>query len=149
MTRREEIENIIIGTLLGSMTDESFFNSCRCCITPDMFSDDTNRRIYQVIFDMNSGGFVETNPSTIFMRYGYEVSGLVPRMCELAAEFSFVSKMSRYNENQFLLWSIYGIRPNYSKVTFDDYVNRFIQIVFSNEREERDQVRRGGAAAAA
>lgn len=143
MTRRQEVENIIIGTLLSSDSQDNFFESCRCCITEDMFSDEVNRRLFRMVSEMNKAGNPETDPYSILMTYGDEVKDIVYRMCELSCEFSFLHKKTQYNERQFLIWVSYGFKPNYTHVTFDDYVNRFIQLVFSNEKEgeDRDYVR--------
>ena len=48
MTRRQEIENIIIGTLLSTF-DTDWFADCRYCITTDMFADERNAMIYSAI----------------------------------------------------------------------------------------------------
>ena len=136
MDRRQEIENIIIGTLLCSTEDNNFYTNCRCCITDDMFSDDVNRRIFRMVAEMNAKGQEEINPYTILMAYGDDVLDICYRMCELCTEYSFIHKKVQFNERQFLIWCLYGYRPKYTEVKFDDYINKFIQIVFSNARQE-------------
>ena len=136
MSRRQEIENIIIGTLLSSTCGDDYFASCRCCITEDMFADEMNRRIYRIVAEMSAQGCTEINPGSVLELYGDQVADMCYHMCELATEYSFLHKKVQYNERQFLNWCSYGIRPRYTEVTFDDYINRFIQIVFSNAREE-------------
>ena len=138
MTRREEIENIIIGTLLCSDYSVNYYESCRCCITPDMFSDDTNRRIYEIVVEMNANGIIEVSPYTIYTTYGDKVRDMICRMCELATDYSFLHMKTQYNEMMFVRWHLLGIRPRYTDVKFDDYVNRFIQLVFENDERGKD-----------
>lgn len=133
MSRKLEIENIIIGTLLCSTEDDNFFRSCRSSVNERMFSDEVNRRIFRMVAEMNAQGMQEVNPLTVYERYGKEVEDICYRMCELSSQYSFLHRKTQYNERQFLLYHGYGQEPNYTNVTFDDYVNRFIQNYYDNE----------------
>lgn len=133
MSRKLEIENIIIGTLLCSTQDDNFFRSCRSSVNERMFSDEVNRRIFRMVAEMNAQGMQEVNPLTVYERYGKEVEDICYRMCELSSQYSFLHRKTQYNERQFLLYHGYGQEPNYTNVTFDDYVNRFIQNYYDNE----------------
>ena len=133
MSRKQEIENIIIGTLLCSTEDDNFFRSCRSSVNERMFSDEVNRRIFRMVAEMNAQGMQEVNPLTVYERYGKEVEDICYRMCELSSQYSFLHRKTQYNERQFLLYHGYGQEPNYTNVTFDDYVNRFIQNYYDNE----------------
>ena len=133
MSRKQEIENIIIGTLLCSTEDDNYFSSCRCCVTEEMFADEVNRRIYKMIAEMNAHGIQDVNPYTIFERYGEAVMDICYRMCELSSQYSFLHRKTQYNERQFLIYHGYGQVPHYTDVTFDDYVNRFIQDYYNYE----------------
>lgn len=120
MDRRQKIENIIIGTLLESKGDYNYFDDCRS-LTPDMFLDEVNKRIFTLIVEMNMQGKVKTTPCDIFEEYGEKVMDIVPRMCELVTDFSFIHLKVEYNERQYLHNSI-GL----TDVSFTDYVNRFM-----------------------
>ena len=133
MSRKQEIENIIIGTLLCSTEDDNFFRSCRSSVNERMFSDEVNRRIFRMVVEMNAQGMAEVNPLTVYERYGKAVEDICYRMCELSSQYSFLHRKTQYNERQFLLYHGYGQEPNYTNVTFDDYVNRFIQNYYDNE----------------
>mgnify|MGYP006874661417 CR=1 FL=1 len=98
-----------------------------------MFSDEVNRRIFRMVAEMNAQGMPEVNPLTVYERYGKEVEYICYRMCELSSQYSFLHRKTQYNERQFLLYHGYGQEPNYTNVTFDDYVNRFIQNYYDNE----------------
>jgi hypothetical protein len=133
MSRKQEIECIIIGTLLCSTEDDNFFKSCKSCVTEGMFTDEVNRRIYKMVAEMNAQGMPDVNPLTIYEKYGEAVRDICYRMCELSSQYSFIHRKCQYNERQFLLYHGYGQVPHYTNVTFDDYVNRFIQDYYDNE----------------
>ena len=120
MDRRQKIENIIVGTLLESKGIENYFDDCRNLI-PDMFMDEANSRIFMLVSEMNRNGKVKTTPCDLFEEYGEKVADIVPRMCELVNDFSFIHLKAEYNERQY--WQ-QSIGP--TDVSFTDYVNRFM-----------------------
>lgn len=120
MDRRQRIENIIIGTLLESKGETNYYDECRV-LNADMFMDEVNRRVFLLVAEMNKNGKVCTTPCDIFDEYGEKVADIVPRMCELVIDFSFIHLKAEYNERQYL----YGnVGP--TDVNFTDYVNRFM-----------------------
>lgn len=139
MDRREQIERIIIGTLLSSDSQLNFYNYVKCSITSDMFRDNRNRRLFEMITEMNQQGIVDTNPYNIYMKYGEAVTDLLYYMCENAMEWCYFHRKVEYNERQWLIYQSYGIRPKYTNVTFEDYINRFITLVFENEQQQRQK----------
>lgn len=130
MNRRKHIENIIIGTLLESTAEENFFGDCRSTITEDMFLDDTNRRIFRLIREMNAQGRASTTPYDIFMEYGDSVVDIVPEMVGRVLESSFTWERCRFNEKQYRSSLASGIEPRYTNVQFSDYVKSFIKLVY-------------------
>lgn len=131
MTRRQEIENIIIGTILNNYCGEDYFSDCKSCITANMFSDERNRMIYNKAIEMRNAGHLNITPFDV-VKYDTAMFELAPYMCELSVYWYFLSKKVDYNERQWL-WSLsHDYKPRYTEVTFSDYVNRFIQIVFSS-----------------
>lgn len=146
MTRREKLENIIIGTLLESTGEMNYFDVCRCSITADMFTDDLNRRIYTIVSEMNSKGEVDTRPSVIFDRYGVDVIDLLPQMVDMVTDFSFIHLKMDYNEKRYLASLTTGMEPQYTDVTFADYVEALVKIHYNEER--KDTAVRTAAAAA-
>lgn len=133
MNRRQKMENIIIGTLLESQADNNYFTECRM-LTPDMFLDKTNREIFGYVSEMNSKGLYETTPFDIFMEYQARVAGMVARMCELVADFSFIKLKAEFNEKCFLADAIFQLKAQPTEVRFEEYVNRFIKMVFNYEK---------------
>lgn len=121
MDRRQQLENIIIGTLLESTWRHNYFDDVKCLVSVDMFRDETNKRIYGLIWEMNSRGMVETTPSDIFAEYGASVVDIAADMCDLCTDYSFIHLNTKYREEQFLK----GCKGR-KEVTFGDYVNQFI-----------------------
>lgn len=140
MSRRQEVENIIIGTLLESNWRKNYYDDCRCVVSQEMFEDETNRRLYGIISEMNMRGDIETDPSSIFDAYGSEVLDILPAMLELVTEYSFIHKKVEYNEREFRKSAAYGCKPRYTEVTFTDYVNLFLKMVYGNEKRQRKAV---------
>lgn len=136
MDRQQKIENIIIATLLESVGGINYYDECRNC-TADMFRDEVNRRIWNLIVEMNAKGLEETNPCDIFNEYGDAVVDILPRMCELVCDFSFIHLKAEYNERQYWMESI-----GPTEVSFTDYVNRFM----INYYEGVDNTGKGAAA---
>ena len=131
MTQRQRLENIIIGTLLD-IADH--YDECKSCITADMFLDDRNRRIYEIVTEMRSEGTWQTDPHSIFQRYGEKVLDLLPYMCEVCTEFSFEWKKTRFNEDVYLKNIIYGDNLQPTGVEFIDYVSQFLNIALKDEK---------------
>lgn len=127
------MENIIIGTLLESNDDENYFEECRSSITPDMFSDERNRRIFCLIAEMNGNGITNTDPSNILATYGDGVIDLIADMADRVNNYSFLYKKCVYNEMRYLHSLAFGDISNYTQVTFTDYVNNFIWLVYDEQ----------------
>lgn len=135
MNRAQEIENIIIGTLLCSTEEENYFDSCRNCVTDDMFMDSVNRSIFRMVSEMNSKGMRRVNPLTLLNTFGARCSDICYRMCELSVNYSFLHRKTQYNERQFLLWAGYGMKPQYTDVSFDDYVTCFLNNAYETSKK--------------
>lgn len=125
MERRQKLEKIIIGTLLESTWRYNYFDDVKCLISADMFSDEVNRKIYGLISEMNANGKKETTPADIFEEYGSEVLDIVPDMCDLCVDYSFIHLNVKYRETCFLS-GCQTIR----NVTFSDYVNQFVMMSY-------------------
>lgn len=133
MNRRQQLENIIVGTLLESNAERNYFDDCRSTVTSGMFLDETNRRIYVLISEMNNKGMTNTDPCSIFTEYGEAVLDIVSRMCELCTEYSFIHKKFVYNEWQYLKSCITDRYYEPTSVQFEDYVKQFIKSVYEDE----------------
>lgn len=121
MDRRQQLENIIIGTLLESTWRHNYFDEVRSMVTVEMFRDETNRRIYGLIWEMNQRGMTETTPSDIFAEYGASVMDIAADMCDLCTDYSFIHLNTKYREERYLS----GCKGR-KDVTFKDYVDQFI-----------------------
>ena len=133
MNRRQQLENIIVGTLLESNAERNYFDDCRSTVTSGMFLDDTNRRIYGLISEMNNKGMTNTDPCSIFTEYGEAVLDIVSRMCELCTDYSFIHQKFMYNEWQYLKSCINDRYYEPTSVQFEDYVKQFIKSVYEDE----------------
>ena len=133
MDRRQQLENIIIGTLLESTERRNYYEDCRC-ISQDMFRDATNRRIFGLIAEMNGNGKVDTTPADIFAEYGEAVVDIAADMCDLFTDWSFIHLKTEYNEKRFFASCVFGIEQIKTDVGFEDYVKQFIKIVCDEER---------------
>lgn len=134
MTRREHIEKIIIGTLLESNEERNYYDECRM-LTPDMFLDEVNRRLFAVIHDMNAKGERCTGPCTIFSTRFEEVRDIYLDMVDLCTEFSFIHLKTRYNELRFIASCIDGREYRQTDVQFEDYVSEFLKDVYYETRK--------------
>ena len=143
---RQELENIIIGTLLCSTEDDNFFRSCRSSVNERMFSDEVNRRLYIIVSEMYESGRRDINPLTIMETYGEKAEDIMVRMVELSTDFDFMHMKTMYNERQYLIFAGYGIEPKYTNVQFTDYINRFISLVFNDKQGERNSDNKDAAA---
>lgn len=134
MDRREQIENIIIGTLLNSDENNDFFESVKYCVTSDMFSDSRRSKIFDLIKEMNSKGIKRTYPDAIYDYCNQKLSKeQLSYLLELAIDWHFLMKKVEYNERVWMSNS--NIHKRYTSVTFDDYVSRFVKMAFNDERK--------------
>lgn len=137
MSRRANIEKIIIGTLLESKGNENYYDYCSCLVA-DMFQDATNRRIFELIADMNAMGMKETTPYDILKEYGEKVMDIVCDMVDLCTDYSFIKLKTDYNELRYLENLMLGVNHKGTNVTFIDYIKIFAQLAYSDEREKND-----------
>ena len=134
MTRQQFLENIIIGTLLESNWRKNYFDDCRCVLTADMFSNETNRRIFDIVSEMNKNGKTETDPCTICQEYGDKVLDILPQMLDLVTDYSFIHLKMQFNERKFLNSCVSGKDYERTDVQFNDYVRQFITNIYCNEK---------------
>lgn len=137
MTRREQLENIIIGTLLESNEMRNYFDDCRC-LSPDMFLNVTNRRIFGYVREMNLKGKVCTDPCSILEEYGEAVVDIAADMCDVCTDYSFIHLKMDYNERHFLASVAYGVEQTRTDVEFVDYVKQFIKLVYDEDKKRAD-----------
>lgn len=130
MDRRDEIENIIIGTLLNSTADDNYFDNCKSCITPDMFTDDRKSRIFVLVKELNGKGVYDTNPLTLFSTFGQKIYDIIPFAVELSTDWCFF--MMKYKYNRKIYYS-FSERKLFTNVSFDNYVSQFIKIAYENK----------------
>lgn len=138
MTRRQEIENIIIGTLLNTF-DTDWFADCRYCITTDMFADERNAKIYSAICDYRKASDKVITPYHLY-RFDKELLPLAGYMVELAGDYYFLAKKVDYNEGVWLARQIDGKRYRYTDVRFSDYVGKFLEMVIIERKEQNKAV---------
>lgn len=130
MSRREQLENIIIGTLLESTENRNYYDDCNI-ITEDMFQIELNKRIFCLVRDMNTKGKKSTTPFDILMEYGEKVMDICADMAGLVADFSFIHLKMQYNERKYLESCILGMEPKRTNIQFVDYVKTFVTLVYS------------------
>ncbi|MDY4668057.1 MAG: DnaB-like helicase N-terminal domain-containing protein [Prevotella sp.] len=137
MKRRQQIERIIIGTLLNSDENLNYFNSVKSSVTKDMFTDDRNKKLYDIIVRMNQSGITRTWPDAIFEYQNRNMpADMVAYMVELAVDWYFLAKKINYNE---CVWMFDDCkRKRYTYVTFDDYVTRLIQMALKDGKQKQD-----------
>ena len=112
MSRRVEIEEIIVGTLLAN--GDEYWPCVRCCVTAGMFTDALCREL----FSMFASG--ERSLAAFCRGRTAEGAGEVLR---LLIDRDFVWLKAWHNEMQHL----FSDRPRYTGVTFDDYVTRLVK----------------------
>lgn len=134
MTRRQEIENIIIGTLLNTF-DTDWFADCRYCITTDMFADERNAKIYSAICEYRKTSNKIITPYHL-CSFDKNLFSIATYMAELAGEYYFLAKKVNYNESVWLLRELNGERYRYTDVKFSDYIGKFIEMVI-HERKSK------------
>lgn len=137
MSRRDELECIIIGTLLDSKAEHNFYEECNSCLTKDMFCDTTNQRIYGLIAQMNEEGKVKADPVSIFEHFGDKVKDILLRMMELVTDWSMIYKRCKYNEEQWLNENFgNGKKAKYTDVSFATYLSSFIKMAYRYEAKK-------------
>lgn len=127
MTRRQEIENIIIGTLLNTF-DTDWFADCSYCITADMFTDNRNAKIYSAICEYRKTCDTSITPYHL-CKFDKNLLPLAGYIIDLATNFYFLVKKVEYNEAVWCCRLIDGKRYRYTEVKFLDYVCKFIEMV--------------------
>lgn len=132
MTRRQEIENIIIGTLLNTF-DTDWFADCSYCITADMFTDERNARIYSSIIEYRKTGDKSITPYHL-CEFDNDLLSIAVYMEELAGDYYFLAKKVDYNESVWLVRQIEGKRYRYTDVKFTDYVVKFLEMVIKERK---------------
>ena len=99
MDRREQIERIIIGTILNSVIGNDYMKDCRSCITADMFRDERHKRIYSDVLFMKDTGYVDISPKDL-LDFDSSLVDLTSYMCELATEEYFeIKNCNVYNND--------------------------------------------------
>lgn len=136
MTRRQEIENIIIGTLLNTF-DTDWLADCSYCITADMFTDERNATIYSAIIEYRKTDDKSITPYHL-CEFDKELLPLAGYMVELAGDYYFLAKKVDYNERVWIARQIDCKRYRYTDVKFTDYVEKFLEMVIE-ERKTRNK----------
>lgn len=135
MSRRQQLENIIIGTLLESNDERNYFDDCKCLVSQDMFLKEVNRRIYGLVWEMNAKGMACTDPLSIFNEYGEKVMDICADMMEVCTHYSFIHLKTEYNERRFIRSCIAGTDYVRTNVQFIDYVKQFVNLVYKDEEK--------------
>ena len=135
MSRRQQLENIIIGTLLESNDERNYFDDCKCLVSQDMFLNEVNRRIYGLVWEMNAKGMACTDPLSIFNEYGEKVVDICADMIEVCTNYSFIHLKTEYNERRFISSCISGTDYVRTNVQFIDYVKQFVNLVYKDEEK--------------
>ena len=138
MTRRQEIENIIIGTLLNTFNID-WFADCRYCITTDMFADERNAKIYSAICEYRKTSDKIITPYHL-CSFDKNILSLAAYMTGLAIDYYFLAKKVDCNERVWLARQIDGKRYRYTDVRFSDYVGRFLEMVIVERKEQNKAV---------
>lgn len=137
-SRRSQIEDIIIGTLLNDTSGRNHFPDCQCSIVEDMFEDERSRRVFSAIRKMHEANLTSTTPFDICQRFP-EMASLSSFMCDVAIENDFGVKKVLYNDNIYLFKNFLAKEnesvPPYTTVNFSDYVTAFIKIVYSHGQQ--------------
>lgn len=138
MTRRQEIENIIIGTLLNTF-DTDWFADCSYCITADMFTDERNARIYSAIRGYRKTGDKAITPYHLCL-FDDKMLSLAVYMEDLATDFYFLVKKVNYNERVWIAREFEGKRCRYTDVKFSDYVGKFLEMVIGERKTQNKAI---------
>lgn len=138
MTRRQEIENIIIGTLLNTF-DTDWFADCRYCITTDMFADERNAKIYSTICEYRKASDKVITPYHL-CSFDKNLLPLADYMTGLAVDNYFLVKKVCYNSNVWRSRQSTGKLYGYTDVRFSDYVGKFLEMVIVERKEQNKAV---------
>lgn len=138
MTRRKEIESIIIGTLLNTF-ETDWFADCSYCITADMFMEERNAKIYSVICEYRNTGDKVITPIHLF-EFDDKLFPLLEYMSNLAVDFYFLVKKIKFNERVRLAKLIEGKQYRYTDVKFSDYVSKFIEMVIKERKTQNKSI---------
>ena len=137
-SRRSQIGNIIIGTLLNDTRERNHFPDCQCSIVEEMFEDERSRRVFSAIRKMHEANLTSTTPFDICVQFP-EMASLSSFMCDVAIENDFEDKKVLYNDNIYLFKNFLAKEnesvPPYTTVKFSDYVTALIKIVYSNAKQ--------------
>ena len=134
MTRRQEIENIIIGTLLSTF-DTDWFADCRYCITTDMFADERNAMIYSAICKYRKAGNFRITVYDLCL-FDDSLLPLAAYMVNLSINCDFFIKKVRYNNNVWRSRHSTGKLYRYTDVKFSDYVGKFLEMVIIERKKQ-------------
>lgn len=133
MTRRQEIEDIIIGTLLNTF-DTDWFADCRYCITTDMFEDERNAKIYSAVCEYRKSGNFRITAYDLCI-FDNSLLSLAPYMVSLAINFYFFIKKVNYNRNVWRSRQSTGKLYRYTDVKFSDYVGKFLEMIIIERKK--------------
>lgn len=134
MDRRDTIESIVIGSLLNDF-DGEYFHSCKAIIMAEMFRNGKYGEWYQMISDMRHDGYQDTTPLDLMEFNGWKtINDDVTAMLEVSREYDFLTKKTLYNESIKLNQGLTHKPLTYT--TFDDYVNRFIQLAYQDGKQQ-------------
>lgn len=122
MTRREKIEQIIIGSLLCEFGRH--YPEVRGIITPDMMSDPRNAKAL-TIMERQHGEGIEPDIATVAPEMMEDAVFLV----EATNDGDFETNKAYYN----LLQDINGTQ-NYTMVEFGEYITQYIKL-YEREKE--------------
>lgn len=112
MTRREQLENIIIGSLINDFN--RYWPEVRDCVTEDMMGE-RNGRLYRRMTEISANG---KTPTLEMLTDGDDWKDIAL----LAIDNDFAAKKAEYNICQHLG----GNPPRYTDVEFVDYVNAYL-----------------------
>ena len=121
MTRRERIEQVIVGSLLCEFGRH--YPEVRGIVTPGMMADSRHARALAIMERLHTEGMAPTLPSV-----AAEMVEDTPFLADAAIEGDFETNKAYFN----LLQDISGTQ-NYTTVEFGDYVTQFIKL---HEREK-------------
>lgn len=138
MTRRQEIEKIIIGTLLNTF-DTDWFADCSYCITADMFTDERNAAIYSAIIEYRKTDDKSITPYHL-CELDKELLPLAGYMLDLTGDYYFLAKKVDYNESVWIARLIDGKRYRYTDVKFTDYVAKFLEMVIGERKTQNKAI---------
>ena len=127
MSRREELESIILGTLLNSFGTTEFYDECKDVITEETFTTPLYGEIYKLVRAAFESGMDEVNPLSVCQMHGWDLPvEIIMTMVELSRAWDFTTKMAEYNDKVFHTDT--RLHKKYSRAKFSDYVSRLFSI---------------------